>query len=190
MFTHTHLHTQQESLVEVEAHESEAEFIKNTVPFLVEHSRKAVREEIKLRAEDFSQRYDQLREFLGGYVGNLKDSIPFWKEFNSQTEDLGQWLRQANEELESERTQPGNATVTEHSLRNTHELQVDIGEHQESVEVATRTGNALRRLVGDEDQHYISEVLERLKFGAQEVEQEAEERVEQLEERYKSWKVV
>ena len=122
-------------------------------------------------------------------MGDLKDSIPFWKEFNSQTEDLGQWLRQANEELESDRTQPGNATVTENSLRNTHELQVDIGEHQESVEEATRTGNALKRLVGDDDRQYISEVLERLKFGAQEVEQEAEERVEQLEERYKSWKV-
>ena len=75
LLAYTHAHIQQESLVEVEAHENEAEFIKNTVPFLVEHSRKAVREEIKLRAEDFSQRYDQLREFLGGYVGNLKDSI-------------------------------------------------------------------------------------------------------------------
>ena len=160
-----------------------------TVPFLVEHSRKAVREEIKQRAEEHSQRYHQLREFLGGYVGDLKDSIPFWKEFNSQTEDLGQWVRQANEELESDRTQPGNATVTETSLRYTHELQVDIGEHQESVEEAMRTGNALKRLVGDDDQQYISEVLERLKFGTQEVEQEAEERVEQLEERYKSWKV-
>ena len=185
---HTHMHIQ-ESLIEVEAHESESEFVMNTVPFLVEHSRKAVREEIKLRAEEHSQRYNQLREFLGGYVGDLKDSIPFWKEFNLQTEDLGQWLRQTNEELESDRTQPGNATVTENSLRNTHELQVDIGEHDESIEEATRMGNALKRLVGDDDQQYITEVLQRLKFSTQEVEQEAEERVEQLEERYKSWKV-
>lgn len=160
-----------------------------TVPFLVEHSRKAVREEIKLRAEEHSQRYHQLRDFLGGYVGNLKDSIPFWQEFNKQTEDLSQWLEQANEELESERTQPGNAMVTETSLKNTHELQMDITEHQESVEEATKTGNSLKRLVSDEDQQYITEMLERLKFNTQEVEQEAEERVEQLEERYTSWKV-
>ena len=161
----------------------------NTIPFLVEHSRKAVREEIKLRAEEHSQRYDQLKQFLGSYVGDLKDSIPFWQEFNQQTEDLGQWLTQANEELESDRTQPGNATVTESSLRNTHQLQTNIDEHQGSVEEATRTGNSLKRFVGEDDQEYITEVLERLKFGTQEVEQEAEERVEQLEERYKSWKV-
>ena len=185
----THTHTHQESLVEVETHENEAEFIANTVPFLVEHSRKAVREEIKVRAEEHSRRYQELRDFLGGYVGDLKDSIPFWKEFNQQTEDLGQWLRQTNEELESDRTQPGNATVTETSLRNTHRLQADIDDHQESVDEATRTANALKRLVGDEDQHYISEVLERLKDSTEEVGQEAEERVEQLEERYKSWKV-
>lgn len=48
----------------------------------------------------------------------------------------------------------------------------------------------LKRIVGDQDQQYISEVLERLKYGTQEVEQEAEERVEQLEERCKSWKVI
>ena len=124
--------------MEVEAHENEAEFISNTVPFLVEHSRKAVREEIKLRADEHAKRYHQLKEFLDGYVGDLKDSIPFWQEFNKQTEDLGLWLTQANEELESDRTQPGNATVTEISLRNTHDLQVEIGDHQESVEEATR----------------------------------------------------
>lgn len=53
----------------------------------------------------------------------------------------------------------------------------------------TRTGNALKRIVSDEDRQYITEVLERLKYGTQEVEQEAEERMEQLEERCKSWKV-
>ena len=175
--------------MEVEVHEKESQFITNTVPFLVEHSRKAVREEIRLRAEEHTQRYHQLQEFLTGYVGDLKDSIPFWQEFNKQTEDLGQWLRHTNEELESGRTQPGNATVTETSLRNTHQLQVDIDGHQEFVEEAVRTGNDLKRFVGEDDQEYITEVLERLKFGTQEVEQEAEERVEHLEERYKSWKV-
>ena len=179
----------QESLAEVDAHQDEADFITNTVPFLVEHSRKAVREEIRLRAEEHSQRYLQLKEFLGGYVGNLKDSIPFWQEFNKQTEDLGQWLRHANEELESDRTQPGNATVTESSLRNTHVLQEDIEGHRDFFDDAMKTGNTLKRLVGDEDQQFIAELLERLKFGTQEVEQEAEERVEQLEERYKSWRV-
>ena len=125
-------------MLEVEDHENEAEFISNTVPFLVEHSRKAVREEIKLRADEHVQRYRQLKEFLDGYVGDLKDSIPFWQEFNKQTEDLSLWLTQANGELESDRTQPGNATVTETSLRNTHDLQVEIGDHHESVEEATR----------------------------------------------------
>ena len=52
-----------------------------------------------------------------------------------------------------------------------------------------RTGNALKRIVCDEDRQYITELLERLKYGTQEVEQEAEERVEQLEERCRSWKV-
>ena len=76
-----------------------------------------------------------------------------------------------------------------HSLKNMQELQVDIGEREESIDEATRTANTLKRLVGDDDQQYISEMLEGLKFGTQEVGQEAEERVEQLEERYKSWKV-
>ena len=95
----------------------------------------------------------------------------------------------ANEELESDRTQPGNATVTESSLHNSHVLQEDIEGHWDFFDDAMKMGSVLKRLVRDEDQQFITELLERLKFGTQEVEQEAEERVEQLEERCKSWRV-
>ncbi len=62
----------QKLLDEVEGHQQEAEFIDLTLDFLLEHSRKCNREEITAQVEDFSQRYNLLRESLATYVKNLQ----------------------------------------------------------------------------------------------------------------------
>lgn len=65
----------QQILEEVAGHQNEAEFIEQTVEFLVEHSRRCHREEIAARAQDFTQRYNALRESLGTYVQNLEVNL-------------------------------------------------------------------------------------------------------------------
>ena len=54
------------------AHKNEAEFIVNTVPYLLEHSRSTEREDMKLKAEDFSKRYSALSSSEEVYVENLQ----------------------------------------------------------------------------------------------------------------------
>ena len=68
--------------------------------------------------DDFSERYQNLLDSLSSYVPNLQDSIPLWKEFNDKTRSMLEWLDHVQAELESDRLQPGNATVTETSLNN------------------------------------------------------------------------
>ena len=108
----------QQLLEEVQAHEKEATFIRETVDFVLEHSDKSERQEIRDRADDFSERYQKLLDSLSSYVPNLQDSIPLWKEFNDQTRSMLEWLDHVQGELESNHLQPGNAAVTESSLSN------------------------------------------------------------------------
>ena len=103
----------------MQEHQKEAEFIEQTVSFLVEHSRKEHREEIAARAKDFVQRYQALSSSVDTYVSSMQDSIPIWKEFNDHGRGMLEWLDHVQGELESDHTQPGNAIVTERSLGNT-----------------------------------------------------------------------
>ena len=59
-------------LEDVMAHKNEAEFIVDTLPYLLEHSRSTEREDIKLKAEDFSKRYSALSSSEEVYVENLQ----------------------------------------------------------------------------------------------------------------------
>ena len=68
---------QEQLLSEVEGHSNEEEFIRTTVEFLLEHTALAQREDIKLKADDFSCRYDNLKNSLRSYVGNLMVKIFF-----------------------------------------------------------------------------------------------------------------
>ena len=135
----------QQLLEEIKEHQNEAEFIDQTVAFLQEHSRKAQREEMADKAAEFSERYQALMGSQDTYVHNLQvcvcvfvclcvhflssnyflcpipipqDSIPIWKEFNNQSQGLSEWLVHIQSELESDRTQSGNALVTKRSLTN------------------------------------------------------------------------
>ena len=62
----------QQLLDDVKGHQNEAEFIEQTLDFVLEHSRKVNRDEISRRAMDFTQRYKALHGSLGGYVKNLQ----------------------------------------------------------------------------------------------------------------------
>ena len=68
--------------------------------------------------EDFTERYNKLCIDVNSHVKNLRDSVPLWEHFNSNTQDLFQWLEYVNSELESDRLQPGNVTITKVSLGN------------------------------------------------------------------------
>lgn len=69
-----HCYITQQLLSEVEGHHNEVEFIQTTVEFLLEHTSLSGREDVKLKAADFSRRYDDLLNSLKTYVGNLKAS--------------------------------------------------------------------------------------------------------------------
>ena len=68
--------------------------------------------------DDFSERYQNLLDSLSRYVPNLQDSVPLWKEFNDDSGSMLEWLDHVQAELDSDHLQPGNATVTETSLKN------------------------------------------------------------------------
>lgn len=65
----------QQLLYEIEEHQKEAEYIQQTVDFLVEHSRKEKREELTESAKDFVQRYHSLLTSVKTYVSNMQDFI-------------------------------------------------------------------------------------------------------------------
>ena len=131
---------------EVEGHSNEAEFIQETVEFLLEHTSLPGREDVKLKAADFSHRYGDLLKTLKTYVGNLEvnfnpllsllivavlnclsqESVPLWNEFNAVSQEFGEWLDHAHLQLTSDLTQPGNAIVTETSLRNVEVCPITI----------------------------------------------------------------
>ena len=105
-------------------HEEACQFIQTTVPFLVEHARKDDREDMKLKAEEFDQRYSTLKTSLTSHVTMLKESVPFWKQFNANISDLSGWLDRVNQDLVSDNVQFGNAIATEKSLLFCQALQV------------------------------------------------------------------
>ena len=54
---------------------------------------------------------------------DVQASIPVWREFNAVSQELCEWLDHAHLQLTSDLMQPGNAVITETSLRN-----VEVGE--------------------------------------------------------------
>ena len=116
----------QQLLTQVSEHAEAREFLQSTVPFLVEHSRKPEREDMKLKANEFDQRYQDLQASLDSHVTMLKDSVPFWKQFNENVSDLSGWLKRVNGDLGSDKVQFGNAIATEKSLLFCQGLQVHM----------------------------------------------------------------
>ena len=163
--------------------------MRKTVPFLVEHSRKQVREEMKQTANDFIRRYEALKGSQDSYIHNLQDSIPHWRQFNEEVCELQQWVEQVNRDLESDKFQPGNATLTETSLANARRLLEEISVQSDAVQVATSTSKALAKLVISSDLEYVSGIVEELRVGTEHISEEIEERTVELEERLKSWQV-
>ena len=170
-------------------HDEARDFILNTVPYLVEHSRKKDREEMKLKADEFNQRHEKLGKSLNDHIVMLKDSIPFWKKFNSNVEELSQWLEEVNSGLVSDKVQFGNATVTEESLIYCQGLQTDIYAHKSFVHDVAKLGDTLSKYVVSADQQFVEELIEKLKNRKEFVTKETEEKTELLEERLTSWRV-
>ena len=178
----------QQLLEQVKGHEEARGFLLDWVPFLVEHSRKRDREEMKLKAEEFDRRCKELGASLESHVAMLTDSIPFWKRFNSNIKDLSSWLEQVNTDLASERVQFGNAMVTEKSLLFCQELQVDIQGHSSEVNEVGSLGEALVKFVVPGDREFVLEMVQRLTTEKEVVAKETDEKAELLEERMKSCK--
>lgn len=155
----------------------------------MEHSRKADREEMKLKAEEFDQRCAELGKSLDSHMSMLKESVPFWKQFNSNITDLSHWLDEVNSDLVSEHVQFGSAAITEQSLLFCQGLQVDIQGHSSQVRDVSVLGEALAKFVVPEDREFVMEWVERLAKGEDHVAKETEEKTELLEERMKSWRV-
>lgn len=170
-------------------HDEARLFLLDTVPYLVEHSRKSEREDMKLKAEDFDQRCNELRKTLNIHVAMLKDSIPFWEQFNSNVNDLSQWLAGVNANLSSEHVQFGSAMVTEKSLMFCQELKLNIQGHTLLVRDMGSIGEMLAKYVIPEDQEFVMELVARLTKGEEHVTRETDEKTELLEERMKSWRV-
>ena len=170
-------------------HDEPRVFLLDTVPYLVEHSRKSEREDMKLKAEDFDQRCKELRKTLSTHMAMLKDSIPFWEQFNSNVSDLSQWLAGVNADLSSENVQFGSATVTEKSLIFCRELQLNIQGHTPMVRDVGSLGETLARYVIPEDLEFVMEMVTQLTTGEEHVTRETDEKTELLEERMKSWRV-
>ena len=116
----------QQLLTQVRDHAEAREFLQSTVPFLVEHSRKPEREDMQLKANEFDQRYQDLQASLESHVTMLKDSVPFWEQFNENVSDLSGWLKQVSGNLSSDKVQFGNAIATEKSLLFCQALQVRL----------------------------------------------------------------
>lgn len=144
---------------------------------------------MKLKAEEFDQRHTELGKSLDTYVTMLKESIPFWKRFNTDTRDVSQWLERVSSDLSSEKVQFGNAIVTENSLVFCQDLQVDIRGHTSQVRDVGALGEMLAKFVIPEDQEYVMEWVERIAKGEEHVTKETDEKTERLEERLKSWRV-
>lgn len=176
-------------LEQVREHEEASEFLLSSVPFLVEHSRKKDREDMRLRAEDFHQRHTHLGKSLNDYVVMLKDSVPFWERFNTNVDDVTSWLQRVNTDLTSENIQFGNAVITEMSLTFCQGLRMDIDGHASQVKEVGSLGEALVRFVVPEDREYVLQLVERLARGEEHVSKETDEKTELLEERLKSWQV-
>lgn len=159
------------------------------MPYLVEHSRKKDREEMKLTAEEFDQRHGNLRKSLDTHMAMLKESIPFWEKFNTNITSISQWLDRVNGDLVSDKVQFGNAIVTEESLAFCQDLQQDINGHAHLVRGVENLGELLSKFVVAEDKEYVMEWVKRLAKGEEHVVRETEEKTELLEERLKSWRV-
>ena len=56
----------------MESHKEELEFVQGTVEFLLEHTRKAEREEVREKAANFVDRYQSLLATLETYVRNME----------------------------------------------------------------------------------------------------------------------
>ncbi len=171
------------------SHEERCVFISATVPYLVEHSRKTDREEMKLKAEEFTSRHKNLVESETRHVSMLKESIPFWKRFNSNVKDLSSWLTQVSSDLGSENVKFGNARVTERSLVFCRDLQSDIHAHNPQLLDLTQLGEDLANYVVDGDQEFVREWLQRLAEGEKSISMETVDKTIRLEERLKSWSV-
>ena len=119
----------------------------------------------------------------------LKDSVPFWKQFNSNIKDLSGWLEKVNGDLESENIQFGNASVTEESLYFCQQLQADIDVHNPRMTDMNQLAQMLAKYVVPEDQEFIMEWVEKLTREEEHVTEETNRKTESLEERVKSWRV-
>jgi hypothetical protein len=144
----------QQLLSEVEGHNNEVEFIQATVEFLIEHTSLPGREDMKLKADDFSRRYGDLMKSLKTYVGNLKESVPLWNEFNAISQELGEWLDHAHLQLTSDITQPGNAIVTETSLRNVELLLEELAGHEGTLDTLRALTESVAQLIPSGDKVY------------------------------------
>ena len=144
---------------------------------------------MRIKAEEFDQRHRNLSESLDTYVNMLKESIPFWKRFNTDIKDVTQWLERVNSDLVSENVQFGNAIVTENSLVFCQGLQVDIQDHTHQVREVGSLGEMLAKYVIAEDREYVMELVERISKREELVTKETDEKTELLEERLKSWQV-
>lgn len=176
-------------LYETVDHEQPRLFILSTVPFLVEHSRMADREDMKLKAEEFDSRHRQLQCSLESHTAMLKDSVPFWERFNTDSKSLEEWLGKVNMDLGSDNVQFGSAAVTEQSLLFCQGLQMDINSHDPHMRGVVVLGEELAKYVVPEDLEFVREWVERLKKGEEHVAKETTEKAELLEERLKSWRV-
>ena len=144
---------------------------------------------MKLKAEEFDSRHSKMLHSLESHVSMLKDSVPFWKRFNTDSSSLEEWLRKLNMDLKSDNIRFGDAVITEQSLLFCQELQADIDSHNPHMKNMVVLGEELAKYVIPEDMEFIREFMERLKEGDSYVTKETDEKTELLEERLKSWKV-
>ncbi len=174
---------------EAAEHDEARQFILSTVPFLVEHSRIVDREDMTMKAEDFDSRHKTLRASLDEHTAMLKNSVPFWEKFNSNSKDLEEWLYAVNSDLESDKVQFGNATITEQSLKFCQGLQVDINARNPDLMGVVMLGEELSKYVVPEDLEFVCSYVQNLQMKEEHVNKETVEKTELLEERLKSWRV-
>ncbi len=176
-------------MTEIQNHQKECKFIKRTITFLVEHSRKENRDPLQAESEDFCARYQSLLSSEDTYISHLQESIPYWEEFKKQSRELSEWIYWANEELVSDRVVSGNASVTNTSLENAQNLLQDTRSKKAPLNAAVHVGDDLNGLVVSADQQYIADTLECLTDGQESVSVKTENLVTLLDDRLRSWQV-
>ena len=167
-------------MAKVKGHQKECEFIEKTISYLVEHSRKENREQLKAETLDFCSCYRTLLTSEDTYVNNLTESIPYWEEFKERSRELVEWIDSAKE-LVSDCVPFGS--VTKASLGNAQNLLLEARLRKQALHAVMSMGDNLKGLVVKEDQQFVLDILECLRKGCGKVEQWTEKLITLLDDR-------